>query len=73
MLENEKWKSTNQILKLNKMIDEFEGSLAKKRGEMANMDQETGWYDNTGNPYSTYPEPYTNSYSIRLSYSDYWP
>jgi hypothetical protein len=73
VLEMEKWKSTNQILKLNRMIDEFEGSLAKKRGEMANMDQETGWYDNTGNPYSTYPEPYTNSYSIQLSYSDYWP
>jgi hypothetical protein len=73
MLENEKWKSTNQILKLNRMIDEFEESLAKKRGEMANMDQETRWYDNTGNPYSTYPEPYTNSYSTQLSYSDYWP
>ena len=73
MLENEKWKSTNQILKLNRMIDEFEGSLAKKRGEMANMIHETGSYDNTGNPYSTYPEPYTNSYSIQLSYSDYWP
>ena len=73
MLENEKWKSTNQILKLNRMIDEFEESLAKKRGEMANMDQETGWEDNTGNPYSTYPEPYNNSYSIQLSYSDYWP
>jgi hypothetical protein len=74
-LEMEKWKSTNQILKLNRMIDEFEESLAKKRGEMANMDQETGWYDNTGNPYSTYPEPYTNSYSIQLSYAamnDYW-
>jgi hypothetical protein len=73
MLENEKWKSSNQILKLNRMIDEFERSLAKKRGEMAHMNQETGWYDNTGNPYSTYPEPYTNSYSIQLSYSDYWP
>ena len=73
MLEMEKWKSTNQILKLNMMIDEFEGSLAKKRGEMAHMDQETGWYDNTGNPYSTYPEPYPNSYSIQLYYTDYWP
>jgi len=62
MLEIENWKSTNQILKLNRMIDEFEGSLAKKRGEMANMIQETGWYDNTGNLYSTYLEPYTNSY-----------
>jgi hypothetical protein len=63
MLEMEKWKSTNQILKLNRII----GSLAKKRGEMANMIQETGWYDNTGNP-----ESYTNSYPIQLSYSDYW-
>ena len=60
MLENQKWNSTNQILKLNRMIDEFEGSLAKKRGEMANMIQETGWYDNTGNLYLTYLEPYIN-------------
>jgi hypothetical protein len=74
MLENEKMKSTNQILKLNRMIDEFEGSLAKKRGEMANMNQETGWYDNTSNLYPIpYSEPDTSSYSIRLSYSDYWP
>jgi hypothetical protein len=41
MLEMEKWKSTNQILKLNRMIDEFEASLAKKRGEMAYLNQET--------------------------------
>ena len=67
MLENEKWKSTNQILKLNRMIDEFEGSLAQKRGETAYMNQETGWNENTDNP-----EPYANSYSIQLSYSDYW-
>jgi hypothetical protein len=40
MLEN--WKSTNQILKLNRMTEEFEGFLARKRGEMANMIQETG-------------------------------
>jgi hypothetical protein len=71
VLENEKWKSTNQIIKLNRMIDEFEESLAKKRGEMANMNQETGWYDNTNNLYPTYTEP--NSYSIQLYYSDYWP
>ena len=70
-LEMEKWKSTNQILKLNRMIDEFEGSLAKKRGEMANMDQETGWYDNTGNLYPTYLQPTTNSYSIQLSQVSY--
>ncbi|HYV51950.1 MAG TPA: hypothetical protein VE971_01540, partial [Candidatus Eisenbacteria bacterium] len=72
MLENEKWKSTNQILKLNRMIDKFEGSLAKKRGEMAYMNQETGWCDNTDNLYPTYTEPDTSSYSIRLSYRDYW-
>jgi hypothetical protein len=38
----EKWKSTNQILKLNRMIDEFEEFLAQKRGEMVYMNQETG-------------------------------
>jgi hypothetical protein len=72
MLENEKWKSTNHILKLNRMINEFEGSLAKKRGETADMNQETGWYDNTSNLYPTYAEPDTSSYSILLSYRDYW-
>jgi transposase len=73
-LEMEKWKSTNQILKLNRMIDEFQSSLAQKRGEMAYMNQETGWYDNTSNLYPIpYSEPDTSSYSIRLSYSDYWP
>jgi len=73
MLENEKWKSTNQILQLNRMIDEFEASLAKKRGEMAYMNQESGWYDSTDNLYPTYTEP--SSYSIQLSYAamnDYW-
>jgi len=65
MLEMEKWKSTNQILKLNRMIDESEGSLAKKRGEMAYMNQETGWCDNTGSLFHTYTEP--NSYSIQLT------
>jgi hypothetical protein len=75
MLEMEKWKSTNQILKLNRMIDEFEGSLAKKRGEMADVNHATGWYDNTSNLYPTYTEADTSSYSIRLSYAamnDYW-
>ena len=76
MLENEKWKSTNQILKLNRMIDEFEGSLVQKRGEMAYMKQESGWYDNTDNLYPTYKEP-DSSYSIQLSYSQMndhrWP
>jgi hypothetical protein len=70
LLEKEKWKSTNQILKLYRMIDEFEGSLARKRGEMAYMNQETGWYDNTDNLYPIpYSEPEISSYSIRLSYA----
>jgi chromosome segregation ATPase len=73
MLEVQKTNCTNQILKLNSMIDEFEESLAKKRGEMAYMNQESGWYDNTSNLYPTYTEPDTSSYSIRLSYNDYWP
>ena len=62
MLENEKWKSTNQILKLNRMIDEFQSSLPQNGGR----------YDNTDNLYPTYPEADTSSYSIQLSYSDYW-
>jgi len=33
------------------MINEFEGSLAKKRGETACMNRETGWCDNTDNLY----------------------
>ena len=33
MLENEKWKSTNQILKLNRMIDEFQSSLPKRMAD----------------------------------------
>jgi hypothetical protein len=33
------------------MIDEFQSSLAQKRGEMTHMNQESGWYDNTGNLY----------------------
>ena len=52
VLEWEKTNCTNHILKLNRMIDE--GSLAKKRGETAYMNQETGWYDNTDNLYPNY-------------------
>jgi hypothetical protein len=71
MLEMEKWESTNQILKLNRMIDEFQSSLAQKRGEIAYMNQESGWYCNTDSLYPTYKEPDASSYSIRLSYTDY--
>ena len=69
VLEVQKAKSTNDILKLNWIIDEFEGTLAQKRGE---ENQEPGRYDNIENLYPVaYEEPDTSSYSIRLSYSDY--
>jgi hypothetical protein len=67
MLEVQKTKSPNDILKLNKMVDEFEGTLARKRGE---VNQEPEGYDNIDNFYPiAYQEPDTGSYSIRLSYS----
>jgi hypothetical protein len=72
MLENQKWNSTNQILKLNRMMEELQSSLPQKRGEIAYMNQESGWYDNTDNLYPTYREADTSSYSIKVSYSDYW-
>jgi hypothetical protein len=70
MLEVQKTKSTNDILKLNRMIDEFQETLAKKRGEAIFMNQESRRYDNIENLYPiAYQEPDTSSYSIRLSYS----
>ena len=62
-LEIEKWKSTTHILKLNRMIDQFQSPLPQNRGGYDNI--HNIWYDN--------PQSYTNSYSIQLSYSDYSP
>jgi hypothetical protein len=73
MLEVQKTNCTNHILKLNRIIDEFQSSLPQNGGGMACMNMESGWYNNTDNLYPSYTEPYTNSYSIQLSYSDYWP
>jgi hypothetical protein len=56
MLEWEKINCTNNILKLNRIIVEFQSYLP----------QNGGWYDNT------YSEPNSSSYSIQLSYSDYY-
>ncbi|MGC1932881.1 MAG: hypothetical protein WA667_28235 [Candidatus Nitrosopolaris sp.] len=70
MLEFEKTIATNHILKLSKIIDQLQGNLPQK---MTYMNQESGWYDNTGNLYPIYLAPDNSSYSIRLSYSDYWP
>jgi hypothetical protein len=77
MLEWEKTNATNHLLVLNRRIDEFQGTLnryeyaAQKRGQMGYINQESGWCDNNDNMYATYAEP--NSYSIQLSYGDYWP
>ncbi len=62
ILEDQKTKATNDILKLNKMIDEFQSSLPQNGCR----------YDNI-NLYPTYSEPDISSYYIQLSYSDYWP
>ena len=55
MLEWEKTSCTNHILKLNRIIDQFQSYLP----------QNGGWYDNT------YSVPNSSSYYIQLSYSDY--
>jgi len=73
MLENQKWNCTTHILKLNRMIDELQSSLPQKRGEIAYMNQESEWYDNTDNLYPTHTEADISSYSVRLSYTDYSP
>ena len=45
MLEVQKAKATNDILKLNRIIDEFQSSMPHKGGQIAYMNQESGWYD----------------------------
>lgn len=74
MLEIQKAKATNDILKLNREMDEFQSPQSQKRGEMTYMNEGSGQYDKTDNLYPiTYPEP--SLYSIRLSYTamnDYW-
>jgi hypothetical protein len=68
MLEIQKAKATNDILKLNRVMDDFQPSLPQKRGEMTYVNDGSGQYDKTDNLYSmTYSEP--SSYSIRLSYT----
>ena len=64
VLEDQKTKATNDILTLNRAINQLKSSLPQKRGEMAYMNQET-WYDDTDNLYPIpYSEPYTDSYSL---------
>ena len=59
MLEVQKAKATNDILKLNRLIDEFQSSLAQKRAETAHMTQQSD--DNTG---KLYPIPYSEPDTI---------
>ena len=40
ILENQKAKATNDIFKLNRVMDEFKSSLQQKGGEMTYVDQE---------------------------------
>jgi chromosome segregation ATPase len=77
-LEVEKTKCNNHILNLNRIIDEFQGtlsmyesSLAQKRGEMTYMNQESGWYYNSGDLYPVaYTEPDTTSYFYSTTYTN---
>jgi hypothetical protein len=64
VLQDQKTKATNDILKLNKTIGELEGRLStytpwlENRREMAHMNQRTEWgYDNNTN--NSYPIPYS--------------
>jgi hypothetical protein len=73
MLESQKAKATNDILRLNRTIDQMQANMPK-RGEMAYMNQQWTSYDNTDNLYPIpYSEPNISSYSIGLYYRDYRP
>ena len=72
MLEFQKEKATSDILKLNRAINQLQSFLPLPQNR-EEMNQGTGWYDNTDNLYPRYTEPDSGSYSIQLSYRDYWP
>jgi hypothetical protein len=78
MLEVQKAKTTNDILKLNRVMDEFQSSLPQKRGEIAYMNQEPRMLQGPVpmNYYNTdYSYPNINWYSVNVSYTpmdDYW-
>jgi hypothetical protein len=73
MLESQKAKVTNDILKLNRTIDQMQANM-QNRGEMTYMNQQWTSYNNTDNLYPiTYAEPNISSYSIGLYYRGYSP
>ncbi|MFY9873581.1 MAG: hypothetical protein WAK17_28070 [Candidatus Nitrosopolaris sp.] len=75
MLEIQKAKATNDILKLNRVMDEFQPSLPQKRGEMTYMNEESRSLQRPMNYNTDYSYPNINWYSVDISYtpmSDYW-
>jgi hypothetical protein len=73
VLEDQKTKATNDMLTLNRAINQLASSLPQKGKEMAYMNQGSGWYDYTDNLYPVpYPEPYTNSYSLPHNKESGW-
>ena len=66
MLEVQKTKSTNDILKLNKIVHEFEGTLARKRGK---VNEESTLLDRSISDNTDYSDPIANWYSVDISYT----
>jgi hypothetical protein len=58
MLEAQKTKCTNDILKLNRITDEFQTSLPRKGGEMTYMEQEPRMSQGPMNYNTDYSYPY---------------
>ena len=69
MLEFQKAKSTSDILKLNRTMNQLQSSLPlPQKGE--EMNQGKRLYDNLGNLYPVvYPQPDTDWYSLDISYT----
>lgn len=77
MLEVQKARATKDILKLNRVNDEFQPSLPQKRGEMTYMNQEPRMLQGPMpmNYNTDYSYPIANWYSVDISYTpmnDYW-
>jgi hypothetical protein len=81
MLQDQKAKATNHILKLNKTTDEFEGrfnmfvSWVQQKGQVGYMNQEPRMLQGPTkyNAANLYPQPNTNWHSLDVSYTNhYW-
>ena len=80
MLEDQKTKATNNLLVLNRRIDEFEARLnmyvpwVQQKGQMGYMNQESRisqWPVNY-NAGNLYPQPNANWYSLDVSYTNHY-